>query len=99
MSRSDKDFITRIQVSQLVNTAGPQGTHDPYANDFYYHVYMAIRASRADSAGAGRAHQPAGALASRQAMRRMAAQVQRIVDDSRNRPHHNLRASASACLR
>jgi len=36
MSNSDKDFITRIQVSQLV-------TPDPYADDFYAHIYFALR--------------------------------------------------------
>jgi DNA topoisomerase 2-associated protein PAT1 len=39
MSNSDKDFITRIQVSQLV-------TDDPYADDFYFHIMAAIKASR-----------------------------------------------------
>lgn len=35
MSRSDKDFITRIQVSQLI-------TNDPYTNDFYAHIYFQL---------------------------------------------------------
>jgi DNA topoisomerase 2-associated protein PAT1 len=39
MSNSDKDFITRIQVSQLV-------TDDPYADDFYFHIMAAIKSSR-----------------------------------------------------
>ena len=39
MTNSDKDFITRIQVSQLV-------TDDPYADDFYFHIMAAIKASR-----------------------------------------------------
>ncbi|CED85194.1 Uncharacterized conserved protein [Phaffia rhodozyma] len=39
MTRSDKDFITRIQVSQLV-------TQDPYADDFYAQVYGAILRSK-----------------------------------------------------
>ncbi|KAJ1023154.1 hypothetical protein NDA16_003307 [Ustilago loliicola] len=34
MSGSDKDFITRIQISQLI-------TADPYADDFYAHIYFA----------------------------------------------------------
>jgi DNA topoisomerase 2-associated protein PAT1 len=50
MSQSDKDFITRIQVSQLVNTLGPDGSHDPYADDFYYQVFQAIRHSRSGAA-------------------------------------------------
>lgn len=36
MSASDKDFITRIQISQLI-------TADPYADDFYAHIYFALR--------------------------------------------------------
>ena len=39
MTQSDKDFITRIQVSQLV-------TQDPYAEDFYAQVYSAVIRSR-----------------------------------------------------
>ncbi|GAA5899296.1 deadenylation-dependent mRNA-decapping factor PAT1 [Sporobolomyces salmoneus] len=39
MSNSDKDFITRIQVSQLI-------TDDPYADDFYFHIMAAIRNAR-----------------------------------------------------
>lgn len=46
MSQGDKDFITRIQVSQLVNPTHGQAGFDPYADDFYFHVYSAIRASR-----------------------------------------------------
>jgi DNA topoisomerase 2-associated protein PAT1 len=46
MSQGDKDFITRIQVSQLVNPSHGQAGFDPYADDFYFHVYSAIRASR-----------------------------------------------------
>lgn len=36
MTGSDKDFITRIQISHLV-------TPDPYTDDFYAHVYFAVR--------------------------------------------------------
>ncbi|SCZ91426.1 BZ3500_MvSof-1268-A1-R1_Chr1-2g01401 [Microbotryum saponariae] len=43
MSNSDKDFITRIQVSQLV-------TDDPYADDFYFHIMAAIKMSRHQAA-------------------------------------------------
>ncbi|KAG6374835.1 topoisomerase II-associated protein PAT1 [Boletus reticuloceps] len=45
MTQSDKDFITRIQVSQLV-------TQDPYAEDFYAQVYGAILRSRMGQPGA-----------------------------------------------
>lgn len=46
MTQGDKDFITRIQVSQLVNSAGPQGTHDPYVDDFYFSVMQSLKQSR-----------------------------------------------------
>ncbi|OAV99957.1 hypothetical protein PTTG_01432 [Puccinia triticina 1-1 BBBD Race 1] len=65
MSQGDKDFITRIQVSQLVNPSHGQAGFDPYADDFYFHVYSAIRASRvaaqhqAHTAVAGRRAQAA----------------------------------------
>ncbi|EEB07134.1 topoisomerase II-associated deadenylation- dependent mRNA-decapping factor [Schizosaccharomyces japonicus yFS275] len=36
MTNSDKSFITRIQLSQLVS-------EDPSSDDFYYRVYMLIR--------------------------------------------------------
>ena len=39
MGSSDKDFITRIQLSQLA-------TADPYASDFYAQVFMALKRSR-----------------------------------------------------
>ncbi|KAF8316541.1 hypothetical protein DL93DRAFT_2077752 [Clavulina sp. PMI_390] len=42
MTQSDKDFITRIQVSQLV-------TQDPYTEDFYAQVFGAINQTRMDN--------------------------------------------------
>lgn len=36
MTQGDKDFITRIQVTQLV-------TQDPYAEDFYAQSFMSNR--------------------------------------------------------
>ena len=39
MGSSDKDFITRMQLSQLV-------TADPYASDFYAQVFSAVRRSQ-----------------------------------------------------
>ncbi|KAK4685814.1 hypothetical protein P7C73_g4322, partial [Tremellales sp. Uapishka_1] len=44
MGASDKDFITRIQLSQLA-------TSDPYASDFYAQVYSALQRSRMAAAG------------------------------------------------
>lgn len=39
MTRGDKDFITRIQVSQLI-------TNDPYTDDFYAHIYFALHGNK-----------------------------------------------------
>jgi DNA topoisomerase 2-associated protein PAT1 len=93
MTQSDKDFITRIQVSQLV-------TQDPYAEDFYAQVYGAILRSRlglqpTDServlkfgsgggVGLGMPGQKSGGRRS-SAMQKMEAQVERIVSNARMR--------------
>ncbi len=45
MTGGDKEFITRIQLSQLV-------TQDPYASDFYAQVYSAIARSKMAAQGA-----------------------------------------------
>ncbi|RDX54229.1 hypothetical protein OH76DRAFT_1398553 [Lentinus brumalis] len=91
MTQSDKDFITRIQVSQLV-------TQDPYADDFYAQVYGAILRSRMGIAtsedrvlrfgsgggvGLGLAQKVHGRRQG--AMQRMEAQVERIVNNARLR--------------
>ncbi|KAI5480813.1 DNA topoisomerase 2-associated protein PAT1 [Pseudohyphozyma bogoriensis] len=92
MSNSDKDFITRIQVSQLV-------TDDPYADDFYFHIMAAIRMSRNQAAGMpgpGGPMQGPGGNGPRQggrhkptrrenAMNKMAQNVQRLVDSAKQR--------------
>ena len=44
MGSSDKDFITRIQLSQLA-------TADPYSSDFYAQVHSALMKSRMAAAG------------------------------------------------
>lgn len=93
MTRSDKDFITRIQVSQLV-------TQDPYADDFYAQVYGAIIRSKLgapngsssvirlskDGSGVG-VGMPGQKGAGRKegAMHKMALQVKRIVDAAKQR--------------
>ncbi|WWC72563.1 uncharacterized protein I206_106525 [Kwoniella pini CBS 10737] len=46
MGSSDKDFITRIQLSQLA-------TADPYVSDFYAQVFSALKRSRMISEGQG----------------------------------------------
>ncbi|KAI6149363.1 topoisomerase II-associated protein PAT1 [Pisolithus tinctorius] len=91
MTQSDKDFITRIQVSQLV-------TQDPYADDFYAQVYGAILRSRmglqsgdervlkfgsGGGVGLGLGQKVPGRRQS--AMQKMEAQVERIVSNARLR--------------
>lgn len=91
MTQSDKDFITRIQVSQLV-------TQDPYAEDFYAQVYGAIQRSRmgmpssddrvlkfGSGGGIGLGIPQKGMNRRPNAMQRMEAQVERIVSQSRQR--------------
>ncbi|KAH8104013.1 topoisomerase II-associated protein [Cristinia sonorae] len=90
MTQSDKDFITRIQVSQLVS-------QDPYADDFYAQVYGAVMRSRmgvsgpdavlkfgsGGGVGLGVAQVKGGRRPS--AMQRMEQQVERIVNNARMR--------------
>lgn len=95
MTQSDKDFITRIQVSQLV-------TNDPYAEDFYAQVFSSFVRSRlggsegvqksmlkfANGAGVGTGvpgHRGAGRREN--AMARMQAQVEKMISNARAREH------------
>ncbi|KAF9005908.1 topoisomerase II-associated protein PAT1 [Cyathus striatus] len=91
MTQSDKDFITRIQVSQLV-------TQDPYADDFYAQVYGAILRSRmglqsgdervlkfGSGGGIGLGFTQKGGNRRPNAMQRMEQQVERIVNNARKR--------------
>jgi DNA topoisomerase 2-associated protein PAT1 len=90
MSQSDKDFITRIQVSQLV-------TQDPYADDFYAQVYGAILRSRmglqsdervlkfGSGGGVGLGLTSQKGYRRPNAMQRMEQQVERIVSNARKR--------------
>jgi DNA topoisomerase 2-associated protein PAT1 len=90
MTQSDKDFITRIQVSQLV-------TQDPYADDFYAQVYGAILRSRmglqsdervlkfGSGGGVGLGLTPQKGYRRPSAMQRMEQQVERIVSNARKR--------------
>jgi DNA topoisomerase 2-associated protein PAT1 len=91
MTQSDKDFITRIQVSQLVS-------QDPYADDFYAQVYSAIVRSRmglgaedervlkfGSSGGVGLGAPIKGGNRRPSAMQRMQQQVERIVSNARKR--------------
>lgn len=110
MTLSDKDFITRIQVSQLV-------TSDPYSDDFYAHIFFALRGSSTTNPGlmgkpATDATLPAAAAAAsasgkagkpkRQqqpsrretAMMRMQQQVERIVQNRKERIEKSTQGAA-----
>ncbi|PFH46874.1 hypothetical protein AMATHDRAFT_153566 [Amanita thiersii Skay4041] len=107
MTQSDKDFITRIQVSQLV-------TQDPYADDFYAQVFGAILRSKlglqspdervlkfGSGGGIGLGlGAPKGAIRRPSAMQRMEQQVERIVNNARRREeekdHHALQSLQGA---
>lgn len=94
MTQSDKDFITRVQVAQLV-------TSDPYAEDFYAQVYASIRQQRnsVDGDGGKVAHGPSTGGGGRphrreNAMQRMQAQVERLVNNMKNRELNKENAGA-----
>ena len=88
MTQSDKDFITRVQVAQLV-------TSDPYADDFYAQVYTSIKQQRnaseinllkLGSAGASQGHSnQRGPHRRENAIQRMQAQVERLVNNMKSR--------------
>jgi len=88
MTQSDKDFITRVQVAQLV-------TSDPYADDFYAQVYASIKQQRSASeinllklgnAGASQgSSNQRGPHRRENAIQRMQAQVERLVNNMKNR--------------
>lgn len=91
MTQSDKDFITRIQVSQLV-------TQDPYAEDYYAQVFNSNLRSRLGgnhheehvlkfgaSGGVGVGLHQKGGGRRANALQKMEAQVERIVQNARLR--------------
>ena len=91
MTQSDKDFITRIQVSQLV-------TQDPYADDYYAQVFTSTLRSLmgmnpgeehivkfGKSGGVGMGLTPKGSGRRANALQKMEAQVARIVQNARVR--------------
>jgi len=91
MTGRDKEFINRIQLQQLASG-------DPFADDFYYQVYSAIR-QRAGLPPPGVNKDPLLENKTREgdrnkrsnrreenAMHKMQQQVQRIVNDAKRRP-------------
>lgn len=102
MTPQDKNFITRIQLQQLVSATGnPEGSDASIAEDFYYQVYSHIRAGQRQNPS-----QPLSNFAqtylyqtgSRQGgmrrhgrpaenhFQRMEQQVQRAVEAAKNKP-------------
>ncbi|KAG0347878.1 hypothetical protein BG004_006674 [Podila humilis] len=86
MTQGDKDFINRIQISQLV-------TDDPYADDFYCQVYTAIRNRHLQQMGIpGGMMEPEANDGNRRrggngrTEQRIQQQVQRIVSDAKRNP-------------
>ncbi|KAF9371911.1 hypothetical protein BGX21_004961, partial [Mortierella sp. AD011] len=86
MTQSDKDFINRIQISQLV-------TDDPYADDFYCQVYTALRNRHLQQMGipgnmmdSGTGQNDSRRRGNVRTEQRMQQQVQKIVSDARRNP-------------
>ncbi len=81
MTQSDKDFITRIQVSQLMMA-------DPYEEDFYNQVFQSLARQRVGEGQAGKGRNngnQSGGRRRQNAMQRMEAQVERIINNVRLR--------------
>lgn len=99
MSQGEKDFITRIQIGQLLNSSGPGGEHDPLKDDFYFTVFSAIRsrnphqkdvaAPSVGGSGNNNNEKRGERRRQHQAMQKMANQVQRIVNDARQKPKNS----------
>jgi DNA topoisomerase 2-associated protein PAT1 len=97
MGASDKDFITRIQLSQLA-------TADPYTSDFYAQVYSAIHKARQPDAADGptvvKVGQDAGfgvggptgnrfGQMGNKTMQKLSSQVKKLVEQRRNKQMSN----------
>ncbi|TRM57399.1 topoisomerase II-associated protein PAT1 [Schizophyllum amplum] len=102
MTQSDKDFITRIQVSQLVS-------QDPFNEDFYAQVYAAIVRSRmglhaqdervlkfGNVGGVGLGFSQSHKHRRPNAMQRMEQQVERIISNARKREEEKSQHSLHA---
>lgn len=109
MTGGDKEFITRIQLSQLV-------TQDPYSSDFYAQVFTQVARAKAAAAGLpvsgptvvqvgsdgrgvsalGRSN--AGSRIRDSAMQRMTMQVRRIVEKANERKDAASSASLQGAL-
>ncbi|KAH0565422.1 hypothetical protein GP486_001198 [Trichoglossum hirsutum] len=100
MTPQDKNFVTRIQLQQLVTATGnpnEAGTDAALMEDFYYQVHNQIRGGprqnpfaqtylyRTDGTSGGRRQHRGGD----NHMQRMEQQVQRAVEASKARPKNN----------
>ncbi|KAJ1966054.1 DNA topoisomerase 2-associated protein pat1 [Dispira parvispora] len=82
MTRADKNFVQRVQISQLL-------TDDPYADDFYCQMYTVVR-----NPGLSMGHNALGEMAehyggrhmNRGGMHRLQQQIQRMVSDAKRKP-------------
>ncbi|KAL7423878.1 DNA topoisomerase 2-associated protein pat1 [Cryptotrichosporon argae] len=104
MGNSDKDFITRIQLSQLA-------TQDPYSSDFYAQVFSALVRSRQQDAhgpnvvqlgrgigfGVGAAGNRFGKMGNN-TMQRLTTQVKRIVATKDKRQQNMSNAALQGAL-
>jgi hypothetical protein len=85
MTQSDKDFINKLQIAQLV-------TDDPLADDFYCQVYTAIRNKHMQQMGIPGNMTDSGSNDGRRGKgnvrteQRIQQQVQRIVNDAKRNP-------------
>lgn len=107
MTQSDKDFITRIQVSQLV-------TNDPYSEDFYAQVFSSFVRSRLEGSTGGGPNQKSmlkfangtgvgtgvpgqrGAGRRENAMARMQAQVEKMISNARSRENEKFQGTGQS---
>lgn len=90
MSNGDKNYVLKVQISQLVK-------EDPEADDFYFTVHSTLRGRSELQQGLGHFEQTYMARAGQQSNRRggrdrqnplvkMQQQVQKIVENAKNRP-------------
>lgn len=102
MTPQDKNFITRVQLQQLVAATGGTEEQSPeaaLAEDFYYQVYSQIRASRQSPnqplshfaqtylyQTAGRGRNRRYPIGVNSHMKRMEQQVQRAVEAAKMKP-------------
>lgn len=97
MTPQDKNYITRIQLQQLVATTGNPNEHGNISilqEDFYYQVHNQIRGGARNSIGnagspktgasyGSSRRQPRGSISH---MQQMEQQVQRAVEAAKNKP-------------